>query len=294
MYCIKQIANTQDKLGECPIWDVESQSVWWTDINSNKLYRLNIPSDKLDSWNTPERLCSFGLHKQGGLIAAFESGFCHYNPDTNSHKWFVEIESDLRSTRLNDGRCDRFGRFIAGSMVEGKQLDNPAQKKGSLYSIDSKRNVRRLFEGLSISNSICWSPDNQYLYLSDSAAKTIWRFDYDSQFGTISHQQEFARTEGNCFPDGSAIDSNGCLWNAQWGASQIVQYKPDGTIAEVFKLPVTQPSCVTFGGSDLKTLYITSARDGLSQHTLEENPLNGSLLSLSTEVAGLPEGRFGS
>lgn len=286
MYNIEIAAATQNTLGECPLWHQQEQALWWTDIQSCKLYRLN--HGQLQHWTTPERLCSFGFSQRDGeLVAAFASGFALYRPETGAVQWLAKTDSDFDHIRLNDGRCDRFGRFFAGGMVEAK-----GSQEAKLYKLDCDGSVHSLAEGIQISNSLCWSPDNNTLYFADSPKQTIWAYDYDGNHGSISNQRVFARTTGDCFPDGATVDSEGFIWNAQWGGSQVVRYAPDGSIAKTIKLPVSQPSCVSFGGANLDQLYVTTARENLSAQQLDLQPLAGSLLRINTEVTGLAEGIF--
>jgi sugar lactone lactonase YvrE len=273
------VGNT---LGECVLWCARSRSVWWTDIEARTLYRLCWESRRLERFQTPERLCSFGFTAEPGkLIAAFESGFALYDAPSGGITWIARPLHP--GIRLNDGRVDREGRFWAGSMAE-----DPAHAgEGQLFCLNSGLHVRE--EGLTISNSICWSPDGAWFYFADSAARTIWRYAFDSATGAISDKAIFAQTPEGVLPDGSVTDAAGFLWNAQWGAGRVARYAPDGRLDRLVDLPARQPTCVAFGGPDLNHLIVTSARAGLASGG---RSVDGSLFIFHTSYAGLPETEY--
>jgi len=287
-------ADVQNILGEGPLWCPEQQVLWWIDIKSSQLFQLKPGTaqhgDQVKQWDLPERAGSLGLNEEGRLVVAFESGFALYTPETQAIEWLAKIEPDLAHTRMNDGRCDHFGRFLAGSMVEGERPEG--QAKGGLYSIDADINILQLEQGVDISNSLCWSPDNSIMYYCDTPKRCIWAYDYDGKQGTVSNRRVFVETEEGCFPDGSVVDSEGYLWNAQWGASKLVRYSPEGKVDRELMLPISQPTCPAFGGEDLRTLYITSASEDLSDEALAKEPKAGALFKVNVEVPGLAEGRF--
>ena len=171
-------------------------------------------------------------------------------------------------------------------MVQG-----PGEPRGKLYSLERGRAHVHL-TGISISNSVCFSPDGVYSYFADTPERTIWRFDADPASGALSNRQAFARTPAGAFPDGSTIDADGYLWNAQWGASRVVRYAPDGRESGTLHLPVSQPTCVAFGGEELNWLFVTTAREGLPPDALSGEPLAGDLFVFEVESRGLPEERY--
>lgn len=269
-------------LGECILWCTHAQSAWWTDIENRTLYRLDWDSRRIERFETPERLCSFGFTPDPQrLIAAFESGFAHYAPVSGIATWIARPLSP--GLRLNDGRVDHEGRFWAGSMAEDRARAGEAQ----LFCLDDRLHIRE--SGLTVSNGICWSPDGAWFYLADSAARTIWRYVFDSASGAISGKRIFAQTPAGILPDGSAVDSDGFVWNAQWGGGRIVRYAPDGSIDRIIALPARQPTCVAFGGPGLDHLLVTTARIGLGP---SGQTSDGDLLVYRTEFVGVPEPRY--
>lgn len=277
-----------NELGEGVIWDAGAAAVWWTDIDSCLLYKYRLADKCLEQWATPERLGSFALVADSDyLICGFASGFAYYNPLTGDLQWLYKIAQDNPGTRLNDGRADRQGRFWAGSMVETGELG-----AGALYCLDRQLQVSCELSGLAISNSLCWSSDSRVMYHTDTPSRRINRYDFDAATGAISNQSLLVRTEKGCFPDGSAVDAQGYIWNAQWGASQVVRYSPGGEQDFILPLPVSQPTCVAFGGPDMDRLFVTSAHQALDPRARAEQPQAGNLFVFQTDIKGIADPLF--
>ena len=281
--------GVHNELGEGIIWDEGDAAVWWTDIQNSTLYRYQLDDKKLEYWSTPERVGCFALvADKEYLIVGFESGFAYFDPRSGYLEWLQKVGADTPETRLNDGRADRQGRFWAGSMVEGK-VANPS---GKLYCLDRKVQCSSHLSELSISNSLCWSPDSAVMYHTDTPTRQIYRYDFDSATGAISNKALFVKTEDGCFPDGSTVDAQGYVWNAQWGASQVVRYSPSGEVDLVLQVPATQPSCVAFGGPNLDMLFVTTAREGLSPEELAKQSEAGNVLIYQTDVSSIADPQF--
>jgi len=278
-----KVAN---ELGEGIIWDYGRQRVWWTDILQSKLYRYDPISKNLESWNTPERLCCFApVQGKAELVCAFESGFAFYQPEVNELRWIQKLEQDNPGTRFNDGRTDRQGRLWAGTMVED---DSKATYKGSLYCLHPDLSVTQSLQGLSITNSLCWSPDGHTLYHTDTPTQTIRHYAFNPNTTELGDPGVLAKTEVDCYPDGSIVDAQGYLWNAQWGGSKVVRYKPNGEVDTRLSLPTSQPTCVAFGGPNLDLLFVTTAWSEM--HTKE--PQAGDVFIFQTPYQGLQETEF--
>ncbi len=288
---LMETLEVKNTLGEGVIWDAIGAAAWWTDIDGSKLYRYDPAHKQLDHWSTPERLGSFALVADSDyLICGFASGFAYFNPHNPQIvdlQWLQKTEQDNPGTRLNDGRADRQGRFWAGSMVESGD-----QGAGALYCLDQQLQVTSKVSGLSISNGLCWSPDSTVMYHTDTPSRRINAYDFDATTGAIANQRCLVRTEKGCFPDGSTVDSEGYIWNAQWGASQVVRYSPAGEIDFILPLPVSQPTCVAFGGPQLDRLFVTSATQGFDQQALLAEPEAGNVLVFQTNITGTPDSRF--
>lgn len=286
------MANT---LGEGVIWDNRTGLLHWTDIQEKKLYQWDGQSEHPTVINLPHRLGAFGFTEQRDVIvAAFDCGFALFNIVTGAVQWLVQPDEIAPGSgrRLNDGRVDRLGRFWCGSMVEDNSLCE--ESSAALYCLDKDFSARTTRKDIAISNAICWSPDGNEMYFADSPKQIIWRYQFDQQSGQLSEPIVFATTARGAFPDGAVTDAQGYLWNAQWGAAQVVRYAPDGSIDQIVKVPASQPSCVAFGGTDMNQLFVTSARENLSPQALATDQQAGHLFVYQTDIQGIPEPRFKS
>jgi L-arabinonolactonase len=273
---------------EGPVWSEESQSLYWTDIESKTLLSLEPGSGRVARRTMSGKVCSFVFRQRGGLLIAFEKRLCFFDPQTGSERRIAEVESDLPTTRLNDGRCDRHGRFVVGG------FDSSEKGLSAAYRLDADLSLHRLFGGLSSANSTCFSLDGRTMYYADSPQAVIWAFDYDLETGEPGNRRTFCDFHGQPgVPDGSVIDAEGCLWNAQWNGGRVVRYRPDGTIDRVLEMPCRNPTSLAFGGRELDTLFITTSRLTLSEEEARLQPLAGTLLAVRPGVRGLPESRFG-
>lgn len=280
-----------NRLGEGVQWNHQDGCFWWTDIHSKKLYRYELAIKNLTHFDLPERLCCFAFAKNDTrLLAAFESGFAWFDRATGAVEWIAKPEASIHGNRSNDGRCDRQGRFWMGSIVENRTSE---EQSAGLYCLDKHFSVTQHFSGLMISNALCWSPDSRKLYHADSPTHSLRVYDFDAQTGELSNPEIFAHTALGVEPDGACVDADGYVWNAQWGGSQVVRYAPDGSKNVVLDLPVTQPTCVAFGGEQLNLLAVTSARVGLSDEALQQQPQAGNLFIFATPFRGLTENWFG-
>ena len=285
------IIKVGNVLGEGVQWSDATEALWWTDIHARRLYRYHLPSGRLSKFPTPERLCSFGfIENTEELIVAFDSRFALYQPISQVISTFKCPEGLSHDIRFNDGKVDRQGRFWAGTMVE--KGDPAIRREGCLYSLDGAFELQEHVRGIGISNGLCWSPEAKYMYFADSAQRTIYRYEFNPNSGTIKNHKVFAKTASGAFPDGAEIDNDGCLWSAHWGAGQVVRYTPDGNIDAVLTLPVSQPTCVTFGGPGHELLFITSAKMGLKGDKLYKETHAGDVFVFRVGVSGLPACHF--
>jgi L-arabinonolactonase len=278
------VLDIKNQLGEGVLWDGRTQSTIWTDIQSSRFWHWQ-PGSNPASVPLPQRLGSFALtDTPGRYIGAFEHGFASFAPTTGAFQMLSPVTNEHAHLRLNDGRVDRNGTFWAGSMAEAK-----GDPLGSLWRYDGDDKATPFIQGIKIPNSLCWNRDGSQMYFADSPRQTIWRYAYDATLGPVGDPQVFATTTGNRYPDGSCIDSEDHLWNAQWGSGEVVRYRPDGSIERRIEVPVSQPSCPAFGGPDLNLLMITTARVDLTPGQLAKQPLAGALFVYETGVVGLDE-----
>lgn len=275
-----------DRLGECPLWDERERMLWWVDSRWPAVKRLDPSSGAVMMVVLPEVVGSVALRERGGLLAATKSGLHLLDPSSGALEARAHPEAHLPDNRFNDGRCDRQGRFWAGTMSDVKR--DPV---GSLYRFDADFACTKHRNAVIIPNSLAFSPEGRTMYFADTNRHTIWAYDYDAATGAATRERVFADTGGGR-PDGSCVDADGCLWNAEYGGWRLVRYTPAGKVDRVVEMPVANPTCCAFGDEDLGTLYVTTATQRLAPDDLANQPLAGSLLALRPGVRGLPEGRF--
>jgi sugar lactone lactonase YvrE len=279
------IISVRCELGECPVWDERGGCLWWTDIQSRVLYRWNQIADRVDSFRAPERIGSFGLTEEpDGLICAFESGFWRFEPESGTCDRLGLTGRGREGCRMNDGRVDRSGYFWAGSMVE---VDSAPGGRGALYRYDGNGRFSIHLDEITIANGICWSPDGGLMYFTDSPTGRIQR--YEMSASGLSDGIDFAAGLQGAHPDGAVVDAEGCVWSAQWGRAAVLRLSPGGELEAVLGVPCPQPTCVAFGGPDHRTLFVTTARTGLSQSQLAEYPDSGAVFVYETDIQGIAE-----
>lgn len=290
-YRLRDTIEVKNTLGECPLWNERDGHFWWTDLHESQLFRINPATGRLSITVMPERLCSFAFLADDDtrILAAFETGLAFYDLQRATTEWIARPEHGPTGMRFNDGRVDRQGRFWIGTMVE--ERDRIPSGSAALYCLTSDRKLTLRAEGVTISNGLCTSPDGRTLYFADSPRRIIHKFDLDTQTGAISGKRVFAHVVEGA-PDGSAVDSEGCVWNARWGAGRVVGHAPDGRVVDEIEVPMSQVSCVAFGGADMKLLFVTSAREDMDAATLAAEPQAGAVMIFEMDVAGLAEERF--
>ncbi len=271
-------------LGEGPLWHPLRQRLFWFDIPAGKLISTNAEGGQARSWLFGEPASAAGWIDRDTLIVATASGLQKFDIKQGGWETLVEMEEDNSVTRSNDGRTAPDGSFWIGTM--GYNLEPGA---GSYYRY-SKGVLTRILPSVTIPNSTCFSADGKIAYVSDTAKRVIWRWQLDETGAPLGEREvHIDLRESKAIPDGSVIDHEGFLWNAQWGGWRVVRYDPHGKEERVISLPVQQPTCPAFGGPDLKRLYVTSARDGLSESQLAKQPHAGRIIAIDLDIAGLAE-----
>src|SRR5471032_335418 len=284
------IVDARNAVGESPVWVAEENALYWVDIPTGGLQRWSADTGHVHAWTAPEMLACIARHSDGGWVAGMESGFFHLLPHSDGSldsELLAHVDHARPDMRLNDGRCDRQGRFWAGSMVLNMGL-NAAQ--GTLYRYACGSAPHAQLDGFITLNGLAFSPDGRTMYASDShpLVQQIWAFDYDTQTGTPSNRRVFVDMHqflGR--PDGAAVDADGCYWICANDAGLIHRFTPDGRLDRSLAVPVKKPTMCAFGGSRLETLFVTSIREDQS-----EQSLSGGVFALNPGVQGLPEPRF--
>jgi L-arabinonolactonase len=287
---MQAVVEAGNVLGEGIVWCARTQALYWTDIQSATLWRHVPASGETQRWTLPERLASFALcEADGWLLLALASRLAFFRLADGALHTVCAVEPEL-PTRCNDGACDRQGRFVFGTLHEPAG-GGPKQPIGGFWRLNADLSLQRLpLEGVAISNSLAFSPDGATLYYCDSPTRIIHCCDYGDTLGPARTFVDLRGISGE--PDGSCVDVDGGLWNAQWGMARVVRYRSDGGEDCIVPVPASQPTRPAFGGAALDMLYVTSARDGLDAAALARDPLAGALFAAGVGARGLSEPRF--
>ncbi len=267
------------ELGEGPLW--AEGRLFWFDILDNRLHARDL-AGRTEAWAFNERVSAAAKLREGGLLIASETGLWRFDPASGARDRLADLEADTPATRSNDGRADRQGGFWIGTM--GKKAEPGAGAIHRFY----RGAVRTVRTGITIPNSICFSPDGRYGYFSDTIEGRINRWELNEHGWPVSEPEPFYDFGGEGGPDGAVVDSAGALWCANWGAGRVLRILPDGTPDVSIPLPVRQPSCPAFG-PDLDRLYVTSAWEGLDEAARAEQPLAGAVFEAAIPVPGIEE-----
>jgi sugar lactone lactonase YvrE len=282
------VSESFSLLAESPVWDEHSQTFYWVDILNGMIHRYHIQTKEQETISVHQPVGSVCLTRSGRMIAALQSGI-HFVCADDRLELMADPEANTPTNRFNDGKCDAAGRFWAGTMSMNGEV-----KAGSLYCMEGNRRVSKKLSGISVSNGLAWSPDNTVFYFIDTPTQSVQAFDLDINSGQLSNGRVAINIpEEMGKPDGMTIDEEGMLWIALWGGGKITRWDPrSGKLLQEFQLPVSQVSSCTFGGPQLTDLYITTARVGLDEKSLKEEPLAGSVFMLRDCGKGLPAATF--
>lgn len=254
---IRRVGDTRDLLGESPVWSEREQCLYWLDSLGGVLHRLNPATGVREDVPVPAPVGSFALRRSGGAVLALRHGFATLEPASGACVPLASLGLDHADLRLNDGKVDRQGRFVAGTMH--MNLNAGAAPLGGLYRLCHDRTVQLLVEDIVTTNGPCFSPDGGTLYLADSPRRVIWRFDYPVDDLPPTNRRVFADLSPlDTAPDGATVDADGCLWVALVRSGEVGCFTPGGRLLRRIRMPVTYPTSVNFGGPDLDTLYVTS------------------------------------
>lgn len=296
--CVLQCSNL---LGEGPVWDVETGILWWLDgtgrrVGNPSIWRLDPKTHKVSNWSLDHDVGALAIRDNGKLVLALDQGFYLFDPDTEELELITLIEADQPRSRLNDGKVDRRGRFFAGSMDDKEELPICG-----LWRLDPDLTVTRVEDGIICTNGPCWSPDDETFYVADTFVDEFWAYDYDIETGIVANKRVFATTKGVAgVPDGSTVDAEGCLWNAELISGDLVRYDPEGNVERKIGLPVRNITSVMFGGDELNEIYVTSMARVKhpavhDRFHIDEKPQfgAGSLFRITgLGIRGIPEPRF--
>jgi sugar lactone lactonase YvrE len=298
---IECVLECRNHLGEGPVWDVEEGCLYWLDgtgrrVGNPSIWRLDPVTGRTQNWSLAHDVGALAIRRDGGAVLALADGFYFFDFGSGRLDLIAHVEVDQPRSRLNDGKCDRRGRFFAGGMDDREELPICG-----LWRLDTDLSVMKVDQGIICTNGPCWSPDNRTFYLADTFKGEYWAYDYDLAGGTVANKRLFhAFGDDAGVADGSTIDEEGCLWNAQLISGELVRYTPDGTVERRIGMPVRNITSVMFGGDGLDELYVTSmarvkhpaVHDRFARETKPQY-LAGSLFKVTgLGVRGLPEPRF--
>jgi len=276
-------------LGESPLWHPTEQVLYYCDIPGKQLLRFDPRSGQRQAWDFETEPSAIAPLPGGRLLMALRSGLWTFDPADGARRKLLDAPYPVASQRFNDGKCDARGRFWVGTICTPLL---PAKGTMQCYAA---RALKQRFDGVSISNGLAWSPDGQIMYWADTPTGIVHAFDFDPDSGEISGRREFARFPANAtrddylgLPDGAAVDCEGCYWLAMYDGQRMLRLSPSGEVQRQVHLPVRCPTMPAFGGHDLKTLYITTARENRPAAELAAQPLAGCVFALDVDVPGLP------
>lgn len=286
------VIDARNAVGESPVWMAAERALYWVDIPAKALHYLK-EGQALQTWQASEQIGCIAPHAQGGFIAGMESGVFHLRPQQGGElheALLASIAHPTEGMRSNDGRCDRQGRFLIGTMLMNMAS---SRQEGSLVCYQNNSQLSTVVNGLYTANGLAFSPDGRTLYHSDShpQSQLIWAWDYDMQTGAPSNRRVFV--DMNQFPgrpDGAAVDEDGCYWICGNDAGLIHRFTPQGKLDQSLAVPIKKPAMCAFGGADMKTLYVTSIRP--ANVDLSDQPLAGGVFALRPGVRGMPEPFF--
>ena len=286
---IETAYRCKNTLGEGITFSKKDQTLYWLDINNtSKLHRFNLINQQKDIFEIPEIVTATSIKSENEIILVSNNGINLFDINNKKFERILNIENKFLHTRSNDGASDVMGRLWFGTMQNNFDKDGESipikENIGKLYRVDKDNIITTVEDNLGIPNTFVWSPDNKNFYFTDTLDGNIMKYDYDVETGNLSNKQFFANFDRG-FPDGSTMDTDGCLWNCRWGGSCVVRYTPTGEVDQVIEMPVENITNCVFGGKDLKTLFITSANNpGKNQHELD-----GSLFSINLNYQGLED-----
>jgi sugar lactone lactonase YvrE len=279
-------------LGECPLWSDLEERLYWVDIEGQAIHRFDPATSVDEQRSVPGRPGAIALTAEAGrLLVAIEHRLAFFDWGSGSCDEWIGLEPEGTENRLNDGRCDRAGRFWVGSMFDPAAA---GRFTGMLHRVSPQGHVATVRSGVGVANGLAFSPDGSTMYFADTLRETVWAYDYDMDTGNAVNERvflDFGGLPGR--PDGACVDQDGCYWIACVYGWAVIRVTPDGTIDRRIGLPVEKPTMPAFGGAELATLFITSIGEGGSRPSAPGQRDAGGLFAIDVGVRGLVEPRFG-
>ena len=286
---LEHYLSIQNEMGETPIWVPEEKLLYWVDIGSHMIFRIDVKTNEYESFKPDMPVRGLCRKSSGDWLIVTDAGLAFWDPSSNTCKFIIDPYENQPDLQFNDGAIDRQGRLVVGS-YNSHQLDAP---DGSLYRLDADLTLHRLDKNLVLSNGIALSPDGKTLYVSEMFAHKITAYDYEIESGIAGNRRVFVVIpEDAGKPDGLTVDSHGFVWAAHWGGWRVTRYDPAGKLEREIRVPTELVTCIGFGGQNLDELYITTAWYSLSDQQRKEQPLAGDLFRIQTDITGIVEPAF--
>ncbi len=288
MLRVEVLVEAADQLGEGPLWDVAEQRLYWIDSLGAAVHRCDPKGGDVRTWPLPEHIGSMALREQGGAVLALRNGFHFLELDSGAVTKVADPAPDSPRIRMNDGKVDRQGRFVAGYM-DYEESDSLC----GLYRLDADLSVHKLDDGIIVSNGPCWSRDDRTFYFADTWKNTIFAYDYDLSTGAASNKRPWVSFDGlQGFPDGATVDEEGFVWSVAVYGGQLLRFAPDGTLDRAVGLPARSVTSISFGGPELDVAYVTSMARPIKGVKPPEREAGHLFAVHGLGVRGLPEPRF--
>jgi sugar lactone lactonase YvrE len=282
------VLETRARLGEGPIWDDRTRSLYFVDALNQRIHQYFPDRGTSRPFEIGDLVSSLAFTRGDALLITLKKGLAMLDTGSGSITPLLELEVDKPANKLNDGKCDKRGRFWIGSFSR-------EQGEAALYRFDPDGSLHVMQTGLTGSNGLGWSPDDRTFYLTDSGEKLIYAYEFDLETGSIDHRRDLIDlSDRDSIPDGLCVDVDGFLWSAQFGGGCVVRFDPEGKEVGRIDFPAPQTTSCAFGGSERRELYVTSAAAGMSEEDLEDYLNAGDLFRIRTEVQGLPFHPFGA
>lgn len=283
---MKQISTQRHQLAEGPFWSAAEQALYWVDIPACQVWCWHQEDNRHEHWTLPKKVSAVFTTQSDRLLVAMADGIAYLDKVTGELDYLCDLDSDLPSNRSNDAKCDPDGVLWVGTMDDVEK-----QMTGRLWKISPEGKKTLMLENLGISNTLAWDESRGRFYFGDSMTRQIHAYPYP-EFYDVRTQKPFAEVKEGVGNDGSCIDLEGCLWNANWNGSRLVRHSPDGEVLQTIELPFAKPTSCVFGGPEGKTLFITSASVNTSEEQLANQPLSGHVMAIEMDVAGAPSQPF--
>jgi sugar lactone lactonase YvrE len=286
---MKQISTQRHQLAEGPFWSQAEQALYWVDIPACQVWCWHQASNETQHWTLPKKVSAVFTTQSDRLLVALSDEIAYLDKTTGELEHLCDLDTDIAGNRSNDAKCDPNGVLWVGTMDDAEKVAS-----GRLWKITPEGKKTLMLEGIGIANTLAWDESRQRFYFGDSMTRKIHAFPYP-EFYDVRQQKPFFEVKEGIGADGSCIDSDDCLWNANWDGARVVRYSPDGDVLQTIELPFAKPTCCVFGGENGMTLFITSASVATSDEALANQPLAGHVVAIDLtkmNIAGAPSQPF--